>query len=119
MTITIQTALGKIKVTSSFPVSDDLQREIEEKLRSAVDDEAHPIEPLLQKIKRELPWVDTPAGALVAYMTGQNWTQAKLAAATGIQQSHISEMRRGKRSIGLVAAKKFGKTFGIDYRKFL
>src|SRR3990167_8961362 len=104
MTIQIETTLGKIKVVSGFRISDELQREIEERIRQAVDESPRPIEELQDMIRRNTPLAGTPAGALVAYMTCQDWTQAKLSTATGISQSHISEMRRGKRPIGPIIA---------------
>jgi hypothetical protein len=119
MTIQIQTTLGKIKVMSGFHISNELQKEIEERIREVVDESPRPIEELQEMIRRSTPLAGTPAGALVAYMTCQDWTQIRLSTATGISQSHISEMRRGKRPIGPIIAKKFGKAFGVDYRKFL
>lgn len=44
-------------------------------------------------------------------------TQKELAAKTGIRQSHISEIERGKRQIKTVKiAKKIAKAFDVDYR---
>lgn len=118
MTLNITTSLGTIKVTPRFKVSARIMKKITESLRIAVD-EAKPVDDLLAKIKRNIPWADTPRGALVAYMTGQAWTQKKLAKTTGIPQGNISQMVGGKRPIGPATAKKLAKAFGIDYRKFL
>ena len=118
MTLNIATSLGTIKVTPRFKVSPRIRKKIEESLRLAVD-EAKPVDDLLAKIKRKIPWADTPRGSLVAYMTGQSWTQKRLAKATGISQADISKMVNGKRVIGPATARKLAKAFGVDYRKFL
>ncbi len=118
MTLNINTSLGIIKVTPRFKVSPRIRKKIEESLRLAVD-EAKPVDDLLAKIKKNIPWADTPRGSLVAYMTGQSWTQKKLAKATDIPQGNISQMVSGKRPIGPTTARKLAKAFGVDYRKFL
>lgn len=46
-------------------------------------------------------------------------TQLQLAQRLGIRQSQISEMERGKRSIGKAFAKKLADFFHTDYRSFL
>lgn len=78
-----------------------------------------PIESLLETLKRRDPTIGTPRGALAAYMTGQSWTQARIAKKTGTAQGDISKILRGTRAIGLITAKKFAKAFGVDYRKFV
>lgn len=118
MTLNVATSLGNIKVTPHFKISKRLQKKIEESLKLAVD-EAKPADELLSKIKKQIPWVDSPRGALVAYMTGQSWTQKKLAKVTGIPQGNISAMVSGKRPIGPATAKRLAKALGVDYRKFL
>lgn len=118
MTLDIETSLGSIRVTPHFKASRRLKKKIEEGLKFAVED-AKPVEELLGKIKKKIPWADTPRGALVAYMTGQGWSQKRLSKATGIPQGHISQMVNGKRSIGPTIAKKFASALGVDYRKFL
>lgn len=118
MTLNIDTSLGTIKVTPRFKVSPRIRKKIEESLKLAID-EAKPVDDLLAKIKRKIPWTDSPRGSLVAYMTGQSWTQKKLAKATGIPQGNISQMVSGKRPIGPTTAKKLAKAFRVDYRKLL
>ena len=118
MTINVTTEKGQIKVIPTFPVSRYVRGKIEKSLREAMQ-EAKPIEELLSKMKASDPVIGTPRGALIAYMTGQSWTQKRLAKATGISQADISKMVNGKRVIGSATAKKFGKAFGVDYRKFL
>lgn len=46
-------------------------------------------------------------------------TQIQLSELTGIPQRHISEMERGKRTIGKKNAKLFSKALNVDYRAFL
>jgi DNA-binding XRE family transcriptional regulator len=46
-------------------------------------------------------------------------TQLELAQRLGIRQSQISEMERGKRSIGKAFAKKLADFFHTDYKSFL
>ena len=46
-------------------------------------------------------------------------TQAQLAKMTGIPQRHLSEMERGKRTIGKERAKKLAEALNIDYRVLL
>lgn len=118
MTIRVTTEKGSIKVIPGFRVSAAVRRKIEQTLRMVVE-EARPVEELLEKIRRADPVVDTPRGALIAYMTGQGWTQKKLARKTGISQADISKMVNGKRVIGPMVARKLGKAFGVDYRQFL
>lgn len=48
-----------------------------------------------------------------------NLTQAEVAERLGIDQSDVSKIEKGKRSIGKALAKKIEKEFGIDYRRFL
>lgn len=49
----------------------------------------------------------------------EGMTQAQLAKCLKIQQSHVSEMEHGSRSIGKNMAKKLAKIFNTDYRVFL
>lgn len=118
MTIEVATEKGTIKVIPTFRVSRSVRKKIEVSLRQALE-EVRPIEELLAKLKTKDDVIGTPRGALIAYMTGQSWTQKRLAKATGISQADISKMVNGKRVIGLATAKKLGKVFRVDYRKLL
>ncbi|MBI2335835.1 MAG: helix-turn-helix transcriptional regulator [Deltaproteobacteria bacterium] len=118
MTIYISTEKGNIKVIPTFHISRLVKKKIEESLRMAVED-VKPIEPLLEKIKREDPLIGSPRSALMAYITGQSLTQKRLAQKTGISQADISKMIHGKRPIGPAVAKKLGKALGVSYHKFL
>lgn len=118
MTINVNTEKGRIRVIPAFRVTRSVRSKIETSLRQAMR-EVRPIAALLHKMKKEDPVIGTPRGALVAYMTGQGWTQKRLSKATGIAQADISKMVHGKRAIGLATAKKLGKALGVDFRKFL
>ena len=48
-----------------------------------------------------------------------NLTQAEVAERLGIDQSDVSKIEKGKRSVGKALAKKIEKEFGIDYRRLL
>ncbi len=118
MTINVSTEKGPIKVIPAFHVTSYVRKKIEKSLQDAMQD-VRPIEELLVKLKKNDSVIGTPRGALIAYITSQAWTQKKLAQATGIFQADISKMVNGKRVIGSSTAKKFGKAFKVDYRKFL
>ena len=118
MTINISTEKGTIRVISTFPVSRYVRKKIKESLREVMRD-TKPVEDLLANMKERDHVIGTPRGVLIAYLTGQSWTQKKLAKATGISQADISKMVNGKRNIGPATAKKLAKAFGVDYRKFL
>jgi len=46
-------------------------------------------------------------------------TQQQLAEAVGASKSNISEMERGKRTIGKAMAKRLAKALGTSYKVFL
>lgn len=48
-----------------------------------------------------------------------NLTQAEVAHKLGLDQSDVSKIEKGKRSIGKALAKKIEQEFKIDYRRFL
>lgn len=56
---------------------------------------------------------------LRGFRVREGLTQLELAQLLGIRQSQISEMERGKRSIGKNFAKKLADFFHTDYRSFL
>ena len=57
--------------------------------------------------------------ALKGLRNREGLTQSKLGEILGIQQTNISQMERGKRSIGKASAKKIAELFHSDYRIFL
>jgi len=56
---------------------------------------------------------------LSGYRLREGLTQMQLAALTGIPQRHISEMERGKRSVGKERSKKLAEALHCDYRGLL
>jgi hypothetical protein len=74
-----------------------------------------------------IPWRDVlpfsekelPGACLVGAREKEGLTQMRLAELTGIPQRHISEMERGKRTIGKERAKKLADALDVDYRVFL
>ena len=56
---------------------------------------------------------------LRGFRVREGLTQVELAKRLGIRQSQISEMERGKRSIGKAFAKKLADFFHTDYKSFL
>ncbi len=60
-----------------------------------------------------------PSAVLRAYRKRADLTQRDLARKSDIPQPHIAAMESGKRSIGLIAAKKLALALGVDYRKLL
>ncbi|QTA85155.1 helix-turn-helix domain-containing protein [Desulfonema magnum] len=62
---------------------------------------------------------DLPGLYLAAARDRENMTQKRLSELTGIPRRHISEMERGKRTIGKKAGKILGKVLKVDHRVFL
>jgi ribosome-binding protein aMBF1 (putative translation factor) len=61
----------------------------------------------------------TPADALVGARYKEDLTQRELAEMTGIPHRHISEMERGRRTIGKEQAKLLAKALNVSCRVFL
>jgi transcriptional regulator with XRE-family HTH domain len=59
------------------------------------------------------------AVALRGLRQREDLTQEQLGEKLGVNQGNISNMERGKRSIGKTLAKKIAEYFGVDYRLFL
>lgn len=118
MSITITTDHGDIEIKPKFRLSRGLLRQLKALLQQW-SKQAYPIEQLQKQIKRQYPAAGTPQGAIVAYLTAKDWSQKELSRRTGVSQAHISEMIHGKRPIGVTIAKKLGKAFRVDYRRFL
>jgi ribosome-binding protein aMBF1 (putative translation factor) len=62
---------------------------------------------------------ELPGIALSGARIKEGFTQKKLAENLRITQGHVSEMERGKRSIGKAMAKKIADVLNVDYRIFL
>lgn len=60
-----------------------------------------------------------PASILRGARGKEGVTQTRLSELTGIPQRHLSEMERGKRTIGKETAKKLATALDLDYRLFL
>ena len=60
-----------------------------------------------------------PGMALKGYRMREGMTQKQLAARIGVSVSNLSEMERGRRTIGKGMAKRIGEATGVDYRTFL
>jgi len=61
----------------------------------------------------------SPGNRLRGLRTREGLTQKEFAKRLGILQHHVSEMEKGTRTITVEMAKRFDKTFDIDYRVFL
>ena len=71
---------------------------------------------MIQKLCNGLPeWAVCLRGLRVR----EGLTQAALGKLLHIDQTNISQMERGKRTIGKKIAKKLSELFKIDYRIFL
>jgi len=56
---------------------------------------------------------------LRGFRAREEMTQAKLAAKVGVKAANISEMERGRRTIGKDMAKRLAKVFKVSYKVFL
>jgi len=117
-TTTVRTNLGNFKIGWPGNLSKQFKDLIASLIRREAD-ETHPIDDLKKYMKSLDSSLGTPANTLETYLELRGWTQAQLSKKTGIEQPHISAMKRGKRKIGLVSAKKYGKAFGINFKRFL
>lgn len=70
-------------------------------------------------LKQKDPLIGTIGGALRGYRAREGLTQQQLARKSGIKQSHLSEMERNKRPIGVKVAKKLAKVLKCNYKRFL
>lgn len=72
-----------------------------------------------QILKEKDPLIGTIGGTVRAYRNREGFTQQELARRSGIKQSHISEIEKNRRPVGLQVAKKLAKALNVDYRRFL
>lgn len=118
-TIYLKGELGKIKYLPA-KISKWLVREIEAELEVLIgatkDMNGDEIKSIL---KNRDPLVGTPGGRLRAYRLRENLTQQSLSHKADLNQSHISEMEKNKRSIGVKVAKKLAKALNCNYKQLL
>lgn len=70
-------------------------------------------------LKAKDPLLGTPGGILRAYRSREELTQQDLAKKCSMKQSHISEIEKNKRDIGVKVAKKLAHVLQCDYRRLL
>jgi DNA-binding XRE family transcriptional regulator len=81
----------------------------------------------IQESDDSIPWREAfpefqgnEAGTMLSgYRHREGMTQMQLAEATGIPQRHISEMESGRRTIGVVNAKRLATALHCDHRRLL
>ncbi|MBF0107412.1 MAG: helix-turn-helix transcriptional regulator [Deltaproteobacteria bacterium] len=117
-TYSIETEQGKVLVITDFKVATKIKHGLEQAIDNVFKN-TKPVKEILDWIKNKIPEAGTPIGTIKAYMSSNGWTQKKLSQISKIPQSHISDIINKKRKIGVTIAKKFGKAFRVDYRKFL
>jgi ribosome-binding protein aMBF1 (putative translation factor) len=94
----------------------NLLRALQEKVVNSDDEESVPASEAFPDLKNPAKRV----GIIFRGIRSKNdLTQAEVAERLGIDQSDVSKIEKGKRSIGKALAKKIEKEFGIDYRRLL
>lgn len=83
-------------------------------LLEQADEDDHPY-----TVNEVFPEGIAPDSVLRGARYREGLTQAQLAARMGVKVSHISEMERGKRSIGKEMAKRLAKALNTNYKVFL
>jgi DNA-binding XRE family transcriptional regulator len=117
-TITIEGKEGCIKfipASISFARLSKIQRELAKLVKAQAPLIAHEIRAILKK-KDTL--IGTSGGTIKAYRFREGLTQQDLAQKSGIKQSHISEMEKNKRPVGLKVAKKLADALNCHYHRF-
>lgn len=119
-TIEIYGGAGKIVYTPS-DISPKEIKKIEKKLRKLVSCPKGYItaDEMIAILKKRDPLIGTLGGTLKGYRAREELTQQMLAKKAGIKQSHLSEIERNKRPIGVKVAKKLAKALNCDYRRLL
>lgn len=88
-----------------------------EKLKNE-DDELIEFDEAMAHLDASLGEVTT-ADTIKAFRDREELTQKELALKSGIKQQHISEIERGKRSVGVATAKKLADALSCNYRSLL
>ena len=94
---------------------------LKERLPNAilVDDESEAVEWKASALAKQIKAAKTPGKLVRAYRERAGMTLVKLAHAVGTKYPNLSAIENDRRVIGLAMARKLGKVFGADYRKFL
>jgi DNA-binding XRE family transcriptional regulator len=108
-------------IVQGVTITHEQARNVRSLLKLVIDNLADtvPAEVVQKDIKKRVPLAGTPAGALRAYRSRENLTQAQLAHKTGIAQGHICEMEKGKRAIGVKSAKVLAKALNCRWERLL
>jgi len=111
----------KALVVCGVTLSHEQEKNIRALIKMVVDKlaDAVPAEVVQKDIKKRVPLAGIPAGALRAYRKRENLTQEQLSKKAGIAQGHISEMERGKRTIGIKSAKTLAKVLNCRWERIL
>jgi ribosome-binding protein aMBF1 (putative translation factor) len=81
-----------------------------------------------RQVTKSIPWREAfsdyadeelPGASLTGARLKEGLTQKQLAEKLGVNQGYVSDMERGKRSIGKGMAKRLGDILDINYRVFL
>ncbi|MCB1214790.1 MAG: helix-turn-helix transcriptional regulator [Deltaproteobacteria bacterium] len=115
----IKTPLGVVALRAPFKVQPKAKTRLRFAVQNVLEENTRPAEELLDYIKRLTPSAGSTGGIIRGYLTANGWSQKNLSEKTEIAPSHLSEMIAGKRPIGVKIAKKLGKAFKVDYRRFL
>lgn len=115
----IKTPLGIIALRAPFKVQPKAKTRLRLAVQNVLQENSRPAKELLDYIKKLSPSAGTTGGVIRGYLRANSWSQKRLSEMTEISQSHLSEMIAGKRSVGVKIAKKLGRAFKVDYRRFL
>lgn len=119
-TITIEGEAGRIQFMPAG-ISHAKVLKIEEALKKLVEasNDFITADVMRALLKEKDSLIGTPGGALKGYRAREGITQKELSKKTGIRQSHISEMEKNKRNIGVKTAKILAKVLRCNYHRFL
>lgn len=120
MTFNISTSAGTISIKTPFR----LNRRSQAKIKKVFAEISSPHEPLPDEtmkafLERTTPGIQTAIGKIKGLLALYGWNQKALSQKSGLSVSIICDILKSRRSIGVVTAKKLGKTLEVDYRQFL
>jgi DNA-binding XRE family transcriptional regulator len=84
-----------------------------------LDDNEEAVEWKNTSIAKEIRAAKTPGKLVRAYRTRAGMTIISLAKAVGTKYPNISAIENDRRVVGLAMARKIGRIFHVDYRKFI